>query len=84
MLEGTPKLITDAGETELRPGMCAGFPGGSGDAHHLANRSPGDVLYLEVGDRGAGDSVSYPDDDLLATLGDDGRWRYRHKDGTAY
>src|ERR1700760_4687905 len=25
ILEGTPTLITDAGETLLNPGMCAGF-----------------------------------------------------------
>ena len=25
ILEGTPTLVTDAGETLLRPGMCAGF-----------------------------------------------------------
>ena len=28
VLEGTPVLITDAGETQLSPGMCAGFPAG--------------------------------------------------------
>ncbi|WP_297914306.1 cupin domain-containing protein [Thiomonas sp.] len=84
VLEGTPTLITDAGETELAPGMCAGFAAGSGDAHHLVNRSAADVVYLEVGDRSAGDSVTYPDDDLLATLGEDGRWRYGHKDGSPY
>src|SRR6187455_3585739 len=39
ILEGRPTLITDAGETELAPGMCAGFRAGTGDAHHLVNRS---------------------------------------------
>jgi hypothetical protein len=28
--------------------------------------------------------ASYPDDDLQAVLGTDGKWRYLHKDGTAY
>ncbi len=84
VLEGTATLVTDAGETELGPGMCAGFPAGSGDAHHLLNRSEKDVLYLEVGDRGEGDSVTYPDDDLQASLGADGRWHYQHKDGAPY
>ena len=83
ILEGHPTLVTDQGETPLGPGMCAGFRAGTGDAHHLENRTGGDVLYLEVGDRGAGDAVSYPDDDLAATLVD-GRWVYAHKDGTAY
>ncbi len=82
VVEGEPVLVTGAGhETPLRPGMCAGFPAG-GEAHHLENRSARDVLYLEIGDRSPGDSASYPDDDLLAALGDDGKWRYTRKDGT--
>ena len=39
ILEGRPTLITDAGRTPLNPGMCAGFKGGSGDAHHLVNET---------------------------------------------
>ena len=27
VLEGEPVLVTDAGRTPLKPGMCAGFPG---------------------------------------------------------
>lgn len=84
VLEGHPTLVTDAGETPLGPGMCAGFRAGSGDGHHLQNRSATDVLYLEIGDRTAGDSVTYPDDDLQAVLGSDGKWRYLRKDGNAY
>jgi len=84
VLEGEPTLITDAGETPLSRGMCAGFKAGSGDAHHLANRTGSDVLYLEVGDRSAGDAGVYPDDDLQAVLDADGKWRFTHKDGTPY
>lgn len=84
VLEGEPVLVTDAGETPLRPGMCAGFPAGTGDAHHLLNRTDRDVLYLEVGDRTPGDAVTYPDDDVVAGLGPDGRYRYSRKDGTPY
>ena len=47
VIEGHPTLVTDAGETQLAPGMCAGFKAGSGDAHHLVNRTKRDVLYLE-------------------------------------
>jgi len=83
ILEGEPTLVTDAGETALRPGMCAGFRAGTGDAHTLVNRTDRDVVYLEVGDRSAGDVVSYPDDDLAAKLGPDGKWQYARKDGTA-
>jgi uncharacterized cupin superfamily protein len=84
MLEGEAVLITDAGETILRPGMCAGFKAGTGDAHHLINRTSRDVVFLEVGDRSAGDSVSYPDDDVVAVYGPDGKWKYSRKDGTPY
>src|SRR5208283_5048772 len=37
ILEGRPTLVTDAGRTAMAPGMCAGFKGGTGDAHHLVN-----------------------------------------------
>lgn len=84
IVEGAPTLVTDAGETALRPGMCAGFRAGTGDAHHLVNRTGEDVLYLEVGDRTAGDAVTYPDDDLAAAAGADGRYRFTHADGTPY
>ena len=84
ILEGRPTLVTDAGDTELSPGMCAGFRAGSGDAHHLQNRTSGDVLYLEIGDRAPGDGATYPDDDLQAIVGSDGSWRFTRKDGTAY
>lgn len=83
ILEGTATLITDAGETLLPPGMCAGFKAGTGDAHHLVNRSDRDVVYLEIGDRTAGDSAEYPDDDLRAVLVQ-GAWTFSHKDGSPY
>jgi uncharacterized cupin superfamily protein len=84
VLEGRPTLITDEGEALLEPGMCAGFRAGTGNAHHLVNRTTQDVVYLEVGDRTAGDQGSYPDDDLQAVLGPDGRWHFTRKDGTPY
>jgi uncharacterized cupin superfamily protein len=84
MLEGEAVLITDAGESLLKPGMCAGFKAGTGDAHHLVNRTDQDVVFLEVGDRSAGDSVSYPDDDVVAVYSPDGKWQYSRKDGTLY
>ena len=66
ILQGSPLLITDAGETQLHPGMCAGFKAGTGSGHQLVNRSGEEVVYLEVGDRTPGDTVSYPDEDLMA------------------
>ena len=46
ILEGHPTLVTNAGETQLHPGMCAGFKSGTGDAHHLLNRTEQDVVYI--------------------------------------
>ena len=84
VLEGHPVLKTDSGETQLSPGMCAGFKAGTEDAHHLVNRTSEPVVYLEIGDRTPGDSVAYPDDDLQAVLGPDGAWQYRRKSGAPY
>ena len=83
ILEGRPTLVTNAGRTALEPGMCAGFKAGNGDAHHLVNETDEDVVYLEIGDRTAGDAVDYPDDDL-AVVTIDGQRRAAHKDGTPY
>jgi uncharacterized cupin superfamily protein len=83
ILEGEPTLVTDQGEVALAPGMCAGFPAG-GVAHQLVNRTDRDVLYLEIGDRSPGDEGSYPNDDLRAVLGADGKWVFTQKDGRPY
>jgi len=82
-LDGEATLITDAGETRLARGMCAGFKAGTGDAHHIVNRSSADFVYLEIGDRTPGGGVGYPDDDLGLTIVD-GRMRFTHKDGSPY
>jgi uncharacterized cupin superfamily protein len=63
--------------------MCAGFKADSGDAHRLVNETASDVVYLEIGDRSAGDQVVYPDDDLQAAFLDR-IFRFAHKDGTPY
>jgi uncharacterized cupin superfamily protein len=83
ILEGSPTLVTDGGEQLLQPGMCAGFPA-SGAAHQLVNRTQSRVVYLEVGDRTVGDEASYPADDIQAVMGDDGKWKFAHKDGRPY
>ncbi|OAI09374.1 cupin [Methylomonas methanica] len=83
ILQGCPTLYTNAGLTPLSPGMCAGFKAGSGDAHRLINETASDVVYLEIGDRSAGDQVVYPDDDLQAAFVDNS-FRFARKDGTPY
>jgi hypothetical protein len=42
--------------------------GGTGNAHHLVNRTERDA-------------VTYPDDDILAAKGSGGQWRYVRKSG---
>jgi len=63
--------------------MVAGFAA-SGTARHLENRTDHDCVILEVGDRAQGDEVSYPSDDSQAVMGEDGKWRFAHKDGATY
>ena len=59
--------------------MCAGFRAGTGNAHRFVNRSTKDVLLLVVGDRTAGDEVSYPDVDMHLHVAPDGKFFFTHK-----
>jgi uncharacterized cupin superfamily protein len=81
VLAGEVALVTDAGEQIVVAGQCIGYPAGTGDAHHLINRSAADAVYLEVGSRIDADVCVYPDDDLALT---DNNTRYVHKDGSSY
>ena len=83
VLEGEAVLVTDGGEQTLSAGMAAGFRAGTGDGHHLINRSDRDALLLEVGDRADGDEVDYSDIDMTIRWVD-GEERFLRKDGTAY
>lgn len=84
VIEGNPVLVTNDGEEWLSPGMCVGFPHGTGNAHHLVNRTGADVLLIEVGDRTPGDQANYPDDELRAELASESVYRFTHKDGAPY
>lgn len=83
ILRGHPVLQLHEGRVPLTPGMCAGFKSGSGHAHCLINESNEEVLYLEIGDRTAGDEITYPNDDLQTRL-QNGRTVCLHKDGSPY
>jgi uncharacterized cupin superfamily protein len=83
VLEGEVTLVTNAGRQRLGPGMSAGFPAGSPDAHQLVNETNSPVVYLEVGDRTPDDRAGYPDVDLAARMVD-GKWVYTRKDGRPY
>ena len=79
VVSGEVVLMTDAGETVMRAGDCAGFPKGHADGHKLVNRSDQPAICLEVGTRTENDVTTYSDIDLV--LGPTG---LLHKDGTPY
>jgi uncharacterized cupin superfamily protein len=81
VLEGELTLIEDGGETVLRAGDCAAFPKGTGNGHHLINKSGTMAVCLEVGTRSPTDLATYSDIDMMISNADD---RFMHKDGTPY
>ena len=84
LLEGELVLRTDAGETVMRQGMCAGFKAGVRNAHHLVNRSGKPARLLVFGTRVPGDGCFYPDDDLMWIETETGKHYAAHKDGSRY
>ena len=81
VLEGELVLVEDGGETLLRAGECAAFPRGTGNGHHLVNRSTGTAVYLEVGSRVPDDVTTCSDIDMMSSNADG---RFIRKDGTPY
>jgi len=81
ILSGEVTLIEDDGETVLRSGECAAFPKGSGNGHHLINKSASPAVFLEIGSRNLLDVTTYSDIDMMVSNADD---RYVHKDGRPY
>ena len=81
LLQGELTLIEDGGETLLRAGDCAAFPKGSGNGHHLINRSAAPAVYLEVGSRALADLTTCSDIDMMSANADG---RFTRKDGTPY
>ena len=70
VLEGELTLIEDGGETVLRAGDCTAFPKGSGDGHHMINKSGAMAVYLEVGSRSPADVTVCSDVDIMSTNAD--------------
>ena len=81
LLEGDLVLVEDGGETLLRAGDCAVFPKGSGNGHHLINRSSTAAVYLEVGSRSPDDLITCSDIDMKSEAANG---RFVHRDGTPY
>lgn len=84
VVEGTLTLLLDGVAHTLNAGDCYGFKAGNGVAHQLLNETRAPASYLEVGDRSAGDEVTYPYDDLKIAQRADGKWDMFHKDGSRY
>ena len=74
-------LVEDDGETVLRKGDCAAFPKGTGNGHHMINRSANVAMYLEVGSRNPQDLATCSDIDMMSANADG---RFTRKDGTPY
>jgi uncharacterized cupin superfamily protein len=81
VLEGELTLIEDGGETLLRAGDAAAFPKGTGNGHHLVNKSDAVAVYLEAGSRNRDDLTTCSDIDMMSANADG---RFVHKDGTPY
>lgn len=81
VLEGELTLVEDEGETVLNAGDCAAFPKGSGNGHHMINRSDATAVYLEVGSRSPDDLITCTDVDMMSPASSG---RFLHKDGTPY
>jgi uncharacterized cupin superfamily protein len=81
VVEGELSLVEDAAEVLLRAGDCAAFPKGSGNGHHLINRSSAPAVYLEIGSRHPLDLTTCSDVDMMSSNADG---RFVHKDGTPY
>jgi len=87
VLDGEVVLVEDEGETLLRAGDSAAWPGGERNGHHLQNRSDRDAVFLVAGSRSEEDFGEYPDIDLKFSTG---RYAgglaavFRHKNGEPY
>ena len=81
VLEGELILVEDDGETVLRAGDCAAFPKGTGNGHHMINRSSITAVYLEVGSRQPQDLTTCSDIDMMSANSDG---RFVHKNGSPF
>ena len=81
LLDGELTLVEDDGETVMRAGDCAAFPKGTGNGHHLVNKSSAMAIYLEVGSRKPRDLATCSDIDMMSSNADG---RFVHKDGAPY
>ena len=84
VIEGELVLISDDGEEVLVAGMCAGFPAGRANGHHVVNRSASSASYLEIGTRSPDERAHYPDIDLAGYEIAGGGFRFTTRSGEPY
>jgi uncharacterized cupin superfamily protein len=84
VVSGEIVMETNEGRQVLRPGMCAGFAAGCGNAHRFVNETQQDATILVVGDRTPFDEIAYPEIDMQGKAGADGRYLFTRKDGTPF
>ncbi len=83
MLSGECIMVTDDGETVMRPGDCVAFPAGTPDAHHFVNRSGAEARFLVAGSKAAQEVAHYPDQALKVET-ESGKATFYHEDGRPY
>ena len=84
VLEGEITLHDNSGKRVMSAGDCVGFPAGTGNAHTFINEGTKDAVFLVAGNRPKDDVAHYPDVDLKAETGPDGRYKFMRKDGSPY
>ncbi len=83
VVSGELVLIDDDGEHRLSAGMCAGFPAGVKNGHHIVNKSDQPGSFIEVGTRAETEHGEYPDEDLIADKGKNG-FQFSNRKGEPY
>jgi len=83
VVSGELVLVDDDGEHVLGAGMCAGFPAGVRNGHHVINRSDQPASFIEIGTRAQTEHAEYPDEDLIAEKDEKG-FHFFNRKGEPY
>lgn len=83
VISGELTLVNDVGEHQLSSGMCAGFPAGEENGHHIVNNSDQPGSYIEIGTRAEAEHAEYPDVDMVADKDEVG-FKFKTRNGKLY
>jgi uncharacterized cupin superfamily protein len=81
--EGECTMVTNSGETVMRPGDCAAFPANTPDGHHFLNRTDRVAKFLVIGSKARREVATYSDVDLMVEV-EGGKATFTYKDGTPF